>query len=425
MKRDVVIRVEGLSKQFALRHSESAIDNGNSELWALKDVSFEINRGDSVGIIGPNGSGKSTLLKVLGGITKPTSGKVEMYGRVGSILDIGAGFHPELSGRENVYLNGQLHGFSNRELQFKLDEIVDFSGIRSFIDEPVKNYSNGMFLRLAFSIMAHLDFDIYLFDEVFSVGDAAFRAQARSIRAALQSRTVLTVSHNLDDLSNCDRIFWMKNGRLNKVGQTNELISDYLEATMKGSEEVQTENFVRTDFSSIAEVVNLKIQRFELSQPNNTGYFRTDLPFVVNVQYLKSNSDYALDVMMLLKDANDKEILALSSFVNGAFSDCEDAGEYSVTFTVPAFFLNARIFKISLLFYADLGLEFSKPRDTIVLAGVGNDQGNSNIILKAEDMVAFRPELRLASVRKTDTSNSWTSCNFLVGLDWVQKQRIK
>src|SRR5690606_19206903 len=131
-------------------------------------------KGENVGIIGPNGSGKSTLLKILAGVTKPTSGTVDINGRIASILDIGAGFHPELSGKENVFLNGQILGFAKSEIAPKYKEIVEFSGIGKYIDEPVKNYSNGMYLRLAFSIMVHLDFDIYLFDEVMSVGDAEF-----------------------------------------------------------------------------------------------------------------------------------------------------------------------------------------------------------------------------------------------------------
>src|SRR5690554_2953495 len=176
MDENLAIKVENLFKVYQLRQSR-VNEEGElvTEHWALKEVSFEIKKGESVGIIGPNGSGKSTLLKILAGVTKPSSGKVQIRGKVASILDIGAGFHPELSGRENVFLNGQIHGFSKKEIQSKYDEIVAFSGIEQFIEELVKNYSNGMYLRLAFSIMAHLDFDVYLFDEVLSVGDAEFK----------------------------------------------------------------------------------------------------------------------------------------------------------------------------------------------------------------------------------------------------------
>lgn len=176
MNPEIAIKVEHLSKVYPLRHSQKKEDGTVVyEHCALEDVSFEVKKGESVGIIGPNGSGKSTLLKILAGVTKPTSGKVSIRGKVASILDIGAGFHPELSGRENVFLNGQIHGFSKKEIADKFDEIVAFSGIEKFIDEPVKNYSNGMYLRLAFSIMTHLDFDVYLLDEVLSVGDQEFQ----------------------------------------------------------------------------------------------------------------------------------------------------------------------------------------------------------------------------------------------------------
>lgn len=197
MNSDIAIKVENLSKCYTLRHAVKDADgNDTHEHWALKDVSFEIKKGESVGIIGPNGSGKSTLLKILAGVTKPTSGKVTIKGKVASILDIGSGFHPELSGRENVFLNGQIHGFTKNEIEAKFDEIVTFSGIEKFIDEPVKNYSNGMYLRLAFSIMAHLDFDVYLLDEVLSVGDAEFRERIKSrLTQFLDSKTLIIVTH--------------------------------------------------------------------------------------------------------------------------------------------------------------------------------------------------------------------------------------
>ena len=175
MMQDIAIKVNSLSKKYTLKHPIKDINGSlTNEHWALKDVTFQIKKGETVGIIGPNGSGKSTLLKILSGVTKPTNGSVEINGKVASILDIGAGFHQELSGRENVFLNGQLLGFSAKEIKAQYQKIVDFSGIGNFIEEPVKYYSNGMYLRLAFSILAHLDFDIYLFDEVMNVGDAEF-----------------------------------------------------------------------------------------------------------------------------------------------------------------------------------------------------------------------------------------------------------
>jgi len=201
---DIVIRVENLSKLYHIgelhqRHDtlrDALVDSltrmtrigrknnsGHSlnsrqkeeTIWALKDVSFEVKRGEVVGIIGRNGAGKSTLLKILSRITEPTSGYVEMHGRVGSLLEVGTGFHPELTGRENIYLSGAILGMRKREIDKKFDEIVDFSGIEKFIDTPVKRYSSGMYVRLAFAVAAHLDPEILLVDEVLAVGDAAFQ----------------------------------------------------------------------------------------------------------------------------------------------------------------------------------------------------------------------------------------------------------
>lgn len=198
MSNEVAIRVQNVSKKFQLRHAiRNEAGEESRDLWALKGISFEIKKGESVGIIGPNGSGKSTLLKILAGVTKPTTGKVEINGRVASILDIGAGFHPELSGRENVFLNGQIHGFSKREIAARFDAIVDFSGIEKFIDEPVKNYSNGMYLRLAFSIMAHLEFDAYLLDEVMGVGDEEFKNKSR--QHFLENKKIASYIHASHD----------------------------------------------------------------------------------------------------------------------------------------------------------------------------------------------------------------------------------
>ena len=219
MSDDIAIKVENLSKIYLLRRPHTDA-NGNfvNEYTALSNVSFEIKKGESVGIIGSNGSGKSTLLKILAGVTAPTSGKVTIKGKVASILDIGAGFHPELSGRENVFLNGQIHGFSKKEIQERFDEIVDFSGIKQFIDEPVKNYSNGMYLRLAFSIVVHMSFDVYLFDEVLGVGDDSFRVKVTEFfhqKLLNGNATVVLVSHNFHEIVNfSEKCFLINSGRL-------------------------------------------------------------------------------------------------------------------------------------------------------------------------------------------------------------------
>lgn len=206
------------------------------EIWALKNVSFDITEGEVVGIIGKNGSGKSTLLKILSQITKPTHGYVDIYGRVGSLLEVGAGFHPELTGRENVYLNGTILGMKRTEIDRRFDEIVAFSEIEKFIDTPVKFYSSGMYVRLAFAVAAHLEAEIMLVDEVLAVGDIYFMEKCLNKISELAGggRTVLFVSHNLHAIEMlCERVFWLVDGQIEAEGETTNIINRY-----KGSEQL-------------------------------------------------------------------------------------------------------------------------------------------------------------------------------------------
>src|SRR2546426_588028 len=199
-------------------------------IWALKDVSFEVKHGEVLGIIGRNGAGKSTLLKILSRITEPTSGRAEVYGRVGSLLEVGTGFHPDLTGRENVYLNGTILGMKKREVDAKFEEIVDFSGVEKFIDTPVKRYSSGMRVRLAFSVAAHLEPEILIVDEVLAVGDAEFqkRCLGKMEDVASHGRTVLFVSHNMGAVSQlCDRCILLQDGGIRFDGETKEAVDIY------------------------------------------------------------------------------------------------------------------------------------------------------------------------------------------------------
>src|SRR5881396_3770163 len=262
---DIAIRCEGLSKQYRIGQQErykalrdvitdaavapfrrlgsaisngtkangnaSAIRNAKSEIrnsiWALDDVSFEVNRGEVVGIIGRNGAGKSTLLKILSRITEPTEGEVEIVGRVGSLLEVGTGFHPELTGRENIYLNGAILGMGKREIKKKFDRIVDFAETAKFVDTPVKRYSSGMYVRLAFAVAAHLDPEILIVDEVLAVGDAEFQKKClgKMGEVARGGRTVLFVSHNMTAIrALCERGLLLEDGILLKNGTTEDAI---------------------------------------------------------------------------------------------------------------------------------------------------------------------------------------------------------
>ena len=217
-----------------LRHlTRFSEDGGDPQdmIWALKEVSFEVKQGEVVGIIGRNGAGKSTLLKILSHITEPTSGRAEIYGRVSSLLEVGTGFHPELTGRENIYLNGTILGMKKAEIERKFDEIVDFSGVEKFIDTPVKRYSSGMRVRLAFAVAAHLEPEILLVDEVLAVGDAAFQRKClgKMRDVASGGRTVLFVSHNTGAIVElCQRTVLLREGRLVEDGPSKEVVSTYL-----------------------------------------------------------------------------------------------------------------------------------------------------------------------------------------------------
>jgi len=242
------IRIEHLSKQYRLGKMSQetmlrervasflknpfATDSVAAEtLWALRDVSFSVKEGEVVGIIGRNGAGKSTLLKVLSKITYPTSGRVKVRGRVAALLEVGTGFHDELTGRENIFLNGSILGMKKKEVEAKLDAIVDFAGVDRFIDTPIKRYSSGMRLRLGFAVAAHLDPDLLIIDEVLAVGDAGFQKKCLNAMEEVRSggRTVLFVSHNMAAVENlCSRCLWIESGQVRKDGETRSVIRSYM-----------------------------------------------------------------------------------------------------------------------------------------------------------------------------------------------------
>ena len=218
---------------------QSAIHNPKSDtIWALKDVSFEVRQGEVVGVIGRNGAGKSTLLKILSRITEPTEGYAHIYGRIGSLLEVGIGFHEELTGRENIYLNGAILGMKRAEIEQKFEEIVNFAEVERFVDTPVKHYSSGMYMRLAFAVAAHLGSEILLVDEVLAVGDAAFQKKClgKMGDVAKEGRTVLFVSHNMGAVNQlCHRAIMLAQGKVISQGQVSEVVSQYLSSVVETS----------------------------------------------------------------------------------------------------------------------------------------------------------------------------------------------
>jgi lipopolysaccharide transport system ATP-binding protein len=231
--RDVLARAASAPARLFRPRESQPPNGGPTYIWALKDVSFEVRQGEVVGIIGRNGAGKSTLLKILARITKPTRGFAEVAGRLGTLLEVGTGFHPELTGRENTYLNGAILGMSRKEIDRKFDEIVAFAGVEKFIDTPVKHYSSGMQVRLAFSVAAHLEPEILLVDEVLAVGDAGFQAKCldRMGSAARSGRTALFVSHNMTAVLNlCSRAYLLEEGNVAAEGNAFEVVRQYMES---------------------------------------------------------------------------------------------------------------------------------------------------------------------------------------------------
>lgn len=291
---DVVIKAEGLGKKYLIGHQSERerytalrdvltrnvksvlsktrqVLSGHQlltgdeieEFWALKDVDFEIKRGDRVGIIGRNGAGKSTLLKILSRITEPSTGRVEIHGRVASLLEVGTGFHPELTGRENIYLNGAILGMTRAEIKKKFDEIVDFAGVEKFLDTPVKRYSSGMYVRLAFAVAAHLEPEILVVDEVLAVGDAEFQKKCLGKMEDVsknEGRTVLFVSHNMPIISSlCNRAILLEKGGIKMNGNTGEVILSYYTSGLASPTNLDFESAPKKPGDDFAELVNASI----------------------------------------------------------------------------------------------------------------------------------------------------------------------
>lgn len=311
---DIAIRVEEIGKQYRIGKREryqtlrdtlisafttpfnkagkllrgEGADLGESDqqtIWALKDISFQVKRGEVIGVIGGNGAGKSTLLKILSRITEPSVGFAEIQGRVGSLLEVGTGFHPELTGRENIYLNGAILGMKRTDIDRQFDEIVAFSEVERFIDTPVKHYSSGMYLRLAFAVAAHLEPEILLVDEVLAVGDAGFQKKClgKMGNVAKEGRTVLFVSHNLGAITQlCGTAVQLEKGRLKRVGPASEVVAAYLSAV------VDTElrsSWSDDSFSSNHSECKFRSARLLSIEKQSMTIVHFDCPFLIEISY--------------------------------------------------------------------------------------------------------------------------------------------
>ncbi|HRN93162.1 MAG TPA: ABC transporter ATP-binding protein [Chitinophagales bacterium] len=418
MEKHLSIRVENVSKIFPLRYPRKDEDGREVfEHTALENISFEIKKGESVGIIGSNGSGKSTLLQILAGITKPTSGSVQICGKVASILDIGTGFHPELSGRENIYLNGQVHGFSKKEIERKIDEIIQFSEVENFIDEPVKNYSNGMYLRLAFSIMIHLDFDVYLFDQVMNVGDVSFREKSNQKLKELQqsNKTFLFVSHQLSELEDKDLFLHLEKGVLKQQSHQVDVLRAYVESTLIKNDDIKiyTENIVLTEFSDKNKYDDVKLISVSLLQDSER--LVSNKPLQVEFVYEKLYDSGTLDAMLFIQDIAGEPLLVSSPVADGRVSNYKNKGLYALKCTIPQSFLISTPYKVSIQFIRDLN---------VLLASSNTEVINKNVNSIFEDVVVFKPAY-LNRYKDIDLSKVNFKYKLFLALDWEVSNRIE
>jgi len=283
---------------------------GNSDIvWSLQDINFQINQGDAVGIIGKNGAGKSTLLKILSRVTSPTTGEIKVKGRIASLLEVGTGFHPELTGRENIYLNGAILGMRKKEITRKLDEIIDFSGVERYIDTPVKRYSSGMYVRLAFAVAAHLESEILIVDEVLAVGDAEFQKKCLGKMGDISSeegRTVLFVSHNMAAVKGfCKKGILLENGLIKSMGSIDTVMDAYTAIeNAKHCRAVLDENTKRSGNR------NIEFVSFEIKNQNNVGTQEFSIGDDLNIRFkIQNNSgETKSEVGIQIKAADDMPI---------------------------------------------------------------------------------------------------------------------
>jgi lipopolysaccharide transport system ATP-binding protein len=361
---DIAIRVENLGKLYrlgprvryqalrdtltdamtapfrAIRNWAQSSDGGqpsNEFLWALKDISLEIKHGEAVGIIGRNGAGKSTLLKILSRITEPTEGFAEIHGRVGSLLEVGTGFHPELTGRENIYLNGAILGMKKTEIARKFDEIVAFAEVENFLDTPVKHYSSGMYVRLAFAVAAHLEPEILLVDEVLAVGDAAFQNKCLGKMGDVtkQGRTVLFVSHNMGAIVQlCPKSILLRSGQVQMVERSDVVVAQYLSNNRSATTDVSLD--LRTNPLSAAVFARLWIAD---SQGASVGAIDVTKAFSVGIKILVRHEVADADISIRFRNALGQALFTTN------LSDGEnrlavlEPGEHTFLIQIPAHFL--------------------------------------------------------------------------------------
>jgi lipopolysaccharide transport system ATP-binding protein len=388
---DIAIRIENLGKQYRIGGRqkgyktirETVMDTVSSPfrslrgdgrlsgpeetIWALKEVSFEVKQSEVLGIIGRNGAGKTTLLKILSRITEPTEGRAELYGRVGSLLEIGTGFHPELTGRENIFLNGAVIGMRQAEIRRKFDEIVDFAEIEKFVDTPVKRYSSGMYVRLAFAVAAHLEPEILLVDEVLAVGDAQFQRKClgKMSDVAGEGRTVLFVSHNMAAVQSlCDRAIWLEEGKLVRDGQANQVVSEYLKTSTSSSAEQVWDDIETAPGNDMVRLHRVCV-RPEHGTPVDEITIRT--PLVMEFEYWNLKPGTHLNLSVSVYNQQGIHVLATTTLGEPVWHGQPfPSGLFRSVCHVPGDLLNDGIYRVQVLIVKDEGIIVHRQQDALV-----------------------------------------------------------
>ncbi len=333
---------------------------GDSDIvYSLRDINFEIQQGEAVGIIGKNGAGKSTLLKILSRVTSPTTGKIEIKGRIASLLEVGTGFHPELTGRENIYLNGAILGMRKKEITRKLDEIIDFSGVERYIDTPVKRYSSGMYVRLAFAVAAHLESEILIVDEVLAVGDAEFQKKCLGKMGDVSKndgRTVLFVSHNMLAIKSlCSKGLLLHNGFLEKTGDVNKVVEQYLKQNSTITSKV---------------ILNKQYEGFilkSISTSNNgiEGHFNIEDELIIIIEIESSKIFNTININIFFNTIDGANIFATCSP-----SEKLEIGAFTYKCKIPAGTLNNIRYNLEIMIVQDGLKSFHNYKDIICIDGL-------------------------------------------------------
>jgi lipopolysaccharide transport system ATP-binding protein len=360
--KPVAIRVEDVAKCYVIgAQREEALSSSLSRLfssekarptetfWALNNINFALHQGEVLGIVGKNGAGKSTLLKILSQITKPTTGKIEINGRIASLLEVGTGFHPELTGRENIYLNGTILGMTRKEVKEKFDEIVAFSGVEKFIDTPVKHYSSGMYVRLAFAVAAYLEPEILIIDEVLAVGDAEFQKKClgKMKEVAGHGRTVIFVSHNMEAVKSlCDRAIFLENGSVVKDGHPIEIIEYYLQ---KQSGQLHFQEFSYNDAPG-NEHVRLKSIHLTPKREDNKPIITVKSPLEIHFEFWNEHDNIATNLSLHLFAATGECVF---NIITQLPVPILTKGIQTASCVIPGDLLNTGVFTVSVMVVRD------------------------------------------------------------------------